>query len=201
MTKTILIGIVAIAFVAGSIMTSTMASAAPPSSNPGQPFAQILSLLTDPIFGLEEIKTEVASIEATVNALSTGSGTHLVEVVSTATVHDDDFVITCPVTSSACIIKGIYLDNDTVDPVNPGVVTLTIDGENPFVVVADGDNLPIDTNRVSALNGVMHTPLGSGDSMRLEMDSFGTNSEYSIRVIAEVDVDSTIVVSRIGNLQ
>ena len=48
--------LIAVAALAGTITTSTMAHAAPPSDNPGQPFAAITE-------SLEEIKTILNDIE------------------------------------------------------------------------------------------------------------------------------------------
>jgi len=83
MIKTIMILAIAVAFVAGTISTATVVSAAPPEDNPGQPFEEItallnqipidvsniISLLTDPIFGLEEIKNEIIIIDQKVDGI------------------------------------------------------------------------------------------------------------------------------------
>lgn len=68
MTKTILILAIVAAFVAGSFISLPYVNAAPPA-NPGNPLNQILALLTDPIFGLAEIKSEVQNIETVVSGL------------------------------------------------------------------------------------------------------------------------------------
>jgi len=87
MTKTILILAIATAFIAGTLTTGTLVAAAPPSSNPGNPFDQILQIvqeietvvsggstdptgiINDPTFGLKEIKSEIQSIETKIDAL------------------------------------------------------------------------------------------------------------------------------------
>jgi len=224
MTRKIIVGIAILAaFVIGTLSANPVVDAASPTvnlltdaifgleaiqDNLTDPFIGLQALqanhtsikdnLTDPVFGLQALQANHTSIIAKIDALSTGGGTHLVEIVSAATVDDDDFVITCPVTSSACIIKGIYLDDDQpAQTIDPGNASLTINGEI-FVLAAD-TGAPTISNGTIQLTNVENTPLGSGDTMRIEMTSSGPGFNYSLRVIAEVDVDSSIVVSRIAN--
>jgi len=75
MTKIILGALIAIAFVAGTIMTGTLVDAAKPEQDPDKDGElegigfEIIGILLDPIFGLEEIKNEVRNIEEDVEMI------------------------------------------------------------------------------------------------------------------------------------
>jgi len=71
MNKLLLGAVIVAAFVAGTITTSNFTFAAPPPDlDEPKPLDKILILLTDPIFGLEEMKEEVSNIEETVTDIS-----------------------------------------------------------------------------------------------------------------------------------
>ena len=71
MNKLLLGVIIVAAFVAGTISVGNFTFAEPPPDlDEPKPLDKILILLTDPIFGLEEIKEEVSNIEETVIDIS-----------------------------------------------------------------------------------------------------------------------------------
>jgi len=63
MNKTIMILVIAAAFVAGTISTATFVSAAPPENNPGKPFDAILEKLDEIIATITGTDAEVTNIE------------------------------------------------------------------------------------------------------------------------------------------
>ena len=69
----VILGLVA-AFIAGSLVTGTI-TFADDDDDDEQPFAQFIALLTDPIFGLEAIKNDVADLDADVADLEQGAVT------------------------------------------------------------------------------------------------------------------------------
>ena len=135
---------------------------------------------------------------STVHTTIQETGTNYVEVTATGTVNDDDFLITCPTTSDACRIQEIFLDDDTTnDTIDPGNAVLAIDGEAAFVSAAD-TGAAAQQNTVVALTGVSGTTLGPGDTMRIEVTSSGTEFDYTLRVLAEVESNETITVARVA---
>lgn len=128
---------------------------------------------------------------------------NLVQVSATATNDDDDFLITCPATSDACLIKEIYLDDDTGgQTIDPGAATVDIDGtagaEAAFTIAAD-TGVATTGDLVVVLSGVANLALGPGAELRIEMTSSGGGSDYTLTVIAEVEGNEVITVARIGN--
>jgi len=63
LNKLVLGAIIAVAFIAGTLTSGTIAYAKPPPGTEIGIIDVILEVLEDPVFGLEEIKTEVAAIE------------------------------------------------------------------------------------------------------------------------------------------
>ena len=129
---------------------------------------------------------------------------NLVTVTATSTANDDDFIITCPSTSDACLIKEIYVDDDLSGSggIDPGPATIDIDGlgtgEAAFTIASDTGAESADLV-VIALSGVANLALGPDAVLRIEMTMAGNGFPYTITVIAEVEGNEVITVARIGN--
>ena len=138
---------------------------------------------------------------STVHPIIQESSINLVTVTSTsATVGADDaFLISCPSGSDGCRILEIYLDNDTGNDLDPGAATVDLDGtgsESAFPISEDThanitDDIPV------ALNGVSNVVLPADASLKLAMDADGTDTDYSITVIAETEANTSITVVKV----
>jgi len=136
---------------------------------------------------------------STVHTTIQDTTTQLVEVVSAeATVDNDEFEITCPATSTACIIKEVFLDNEDINQaVTVNDIDASIDGSTLFQVVAAADNPNVAAATTAVLAGIGEFAMGSGDVVTIHTTGEANDESYSIRVIALVDGDSTITVAPI----
>ncbi len=71
MTKTIMILVIAAAFVAGTISTATFVSAAPPENNPGKPFQAILDAIAALQLSVDGIDTSGLATQSSVDDIET----------------------------------------------------------------------------------------------------------------------------------
>ena len=139
MTKTIMILAIATAFVVGTIATGALVDAAKPETDPDEDLIlegivfEIIGLLKDPVFGLEEIKNEVRNIETSVTDISDIKTetdkiqmvkdnqyvpfTALTATAATCDVDDANSTpkvfqvrITSPATTGNFIITGVFMD-------------------------------------------------------------------------------------------
>lgn len=164
------------------------------------PIILTLTVLVAGVFAFVPVE-EASTVHTTIIAAQT----QLVEESVVATTAQDDFTITCNSANSACIIREIYLDDDSGSTVDVQDITLTVttgSGDDESLVVA-ADNLNAATGGGAtdtvALSGIGNIAIGSGDVLKLEMLIGNSDITYGIIVIAEVEGSQGITVARVDN--
>lgn len=137
----------------------------------------------------------------TVHTTIQQSTTHIVDSIQGATATDDEFRVTCPVTSDGCIINEAYIINQSGNgDTDINSIQLEIPTTTDFQLAAEGDNTVLADDAIQAVQGVSGLAIGASDVICFDMTGTITDADntYSLKVIATVEGDlSDITIIRV----